>query len=106
MGSETVQAILAAKNLQLAAALGRNDDLNSALSQTNADVVVDFTEPSVVFANSKTIIEHNVHPVIGTTGLSTANIDELQQRCQQKKLGAIIAPNFSIGAVLMMHLLK
>ncbi len=64
--------------------------------------MVDFTTPQAVFANAKIIIEQNARPVIGTTGLGTDQIEELKAQCEKKQLGGIIAPNFSMGALLMM----
>ncbi len=102
MGKVTVDAIRADSDCDLVASLTREDDLGAAIKKHHADVVVDFTVPSVVFANSQTIIDNNARPVIGTTGLTLTQIETLQQQCAQKKLGGIIAPNFAIGAILMM----
>lgn len=102
MGSTTVAAIAHEKDLQLVASLGRNDDLSAAIKKHNADVVIDWTLPASVFDNAQTIIEAGARPVIGTTGLSAEQIKILSEQCASKKIGGIIAPNFSIGAVLMM----
>ncbi len=103
MGQASVEAISKAEGLDLVAQLGSSDDLGKAIEHTGADVVVDFTVPSVVFENSKIIIRKGARPVIGTTGLNPTQIEELQKMCLDRKLGGIIAPNFSIGAILMMH---
>lgn len=103
MGRTTVQAIAEQPDLQLVAALGRDDDLGATIDATQADVVVDFTLPDCVFSHTQTIIKHNARPVIGTSGLTPEQIEQLQQACQQQKLGGIIAPNFSLGAILMMR---
>ncbi|CAN5383957.1 4-hydroxy-tetrahydrodipicolinate reductase [soil metagenome] len=103
MGQETHKALLLEPELQLVGELGRADDLATAIKNSKAQVVIDFTNPSQVFANTVTIIEAGLHPVIGTTGLTPLQIVELQELCATKKLGGIIAPNFSIGAVLMMR---
>jgi len=102
MGQEAVQAITDAQDLTLVGQTTQGDDLVSAIQSTRAQVVVDFTSADTVFANSKTIIEANTHPVIGTSGLLPAQVEELQRWCADKQLGGLIAPNFSIGAVLMM----
>lgn len=103
MGATAVAAIANEKDLVLVAKTTRNDDLVNAIKKNHADVVIDFTEPSTVFQNTKTIIESGARPVIGTTGLSEKEIQELEILCKDKKRGAIIAPNFSIGAILMMR---
>ncbi len=104
MGQETVKAVQQAPDLTLIAALTHSDNLLEKIKSMKPDVVVDFTTPDSVFKNTKTIIECNVRPVIGTTGLSLAQIEILQKMCSEKKLGGIIAPNFSLGALLMMKM--
>lgn len=90
-------------HFELAAELGRADDLGQAIAKTEAQIVVELTRADCVYENSITIIKHKAHPVIGATGLMPEQIASLQKQCEQKKLGGIIVPNFSIGAVLMMH---
>lgn len=102
MGSTTVSAITHEKDFQLVETLGRNDNLSAAIKKHHADVVIDWTLPASVFDNTQTIIDAGARPVIGTSGLSTEQIKILSQQCESKKIGAIIAPNFSIGAILMM----
>jgi 4-hydroxy-tetrahydrodipicolinate reductase len=103
MGRECVKAIENDAALQLVAAIGRADDLAAMLQQSQAQVAIDLTAPHAVYENALAIIAAGVHPVIGTTGLTPAQIANLEQRCAQKKLGGVIAPNFSIGAILMMR---
>ncbi|MDP3558796.1 MAG: 4-hydroxy-tetrahydrodipicolinate reductase [Legionellaceae bacterium] len=81
----------------------REDDLESVIVSSNAEIVIDFTTPESVFANAMTIIEANARPVIGTTGLSAEQRAVLAARCEEKGLGGMIVPNFSIAAVLMMQ---
>lgn len=102
MGRIAVNAVNAASDLTLVAQTGREDDLSQAINQHHADVVIDFTTPESVFMNAETIIKAGVRPVIGTTGLTPQQIETLTAQCAQKKLGGIIAPNFSLGAILMM----
>ena len=102
MGSITVAAIAHEKDLQLVATLGRNDDLSAAIKKHHADVVIDWTQPASVFNNTQKIIDAGARPIIGTSGLTTEQIKILSEQCVAKKIGSIIAPNFSIGAVLMM----
>lgn len=70
--------------------------------ETDADIWIDFTLPSAVYANTKFAIEHGIHPVIGTTGLTDVQVAELQQLASAKQLGGLIAPNFGMSAVLLM----
>lgn len=103
MGQEAIKTISNQADFELVAQAGRGDDLAALIKLSQAQVVLDLSIASVVYENLITIINANVHPVIGTSGLLPAQIVEMQQRCAQKKLGGIIAPNFSLGAVLMMH---
>lgn len=73
-----------------------------AFSRVQADVLVDFTIPEVVYEHTRTALECGIRPVVGTTGLTQDQLYELDKLSQEKQLGAIIAPNFAIGAVLMM----
>jgi 4-hydroxy-tetrahydrodipicolinate reductase len=77
-------------------------DLELALVETKPDVMVDFTTPQSVIANTKLAIKHKVRPVIGTTGFSPDDIAEMDRLCLEQGIGGLIAPNFSIGAILMM----
>lgn len=70
------------------------------------DVLVDFTVPDAVFKNAKQSLHAGVHTVIGTTGMNTAQIDELGEMAARAKANCLIAPNFAIGAVLMMEASK
>lgn len=102
MGRTTIAAIANEKDLRLVATTSRNDDLTTAIQKYKPDVVIDWTTPSAVFNNAQKIISAGTRVVIGTTGLTSEQIKILSEQCAQKKLGAVIAPNFSIGAVLMM----
>lgn len=103
MGRTTVDAIARANDLTLVAKTTRGDDLTDAIKTHQADVVIDFTLPDCVFENTRLILNAGARPVVGTTGLSPTQIDLLKTQCDEKKQGAIIAPNFSIGAILMMR---
>lgn len=106
MGRTTVAAIANEKDLALVATLGRDDDLSQAIKKFQADVVIDWTVPTTAFENTKKIIDAGARPVIGTTGFTLEQIKLLSQECESKKIGCIIAPNFSIGAILMMKYAK
>lgn len=75
----------------------------SRLSETQADVLVDFTNPQSVLKNAKCAISAGVIPVLGTTGLDEADISEIRELVDRENTGAFIAPNFAIGAILMMR---
>ncbi len=75
----------------------------SHLLDTQTDVLVDFTNPQSVFKNAKCAISAGVIPILGTTGLDEAEISELRELADREKIGAFIAPNFAIGAILMMR---
>jgi 4-hydroxy-tetrahydrodipicolinate reductase len=122
MGREVVKMVLGDPELALAAAVdpgcagqdaGRlagvaecgvlvASDLELALMESRADVLVDFTIPASVMDNARIAIRNGVRPVIGTTGLSADQIDELDKLCREQGIGGLVAPNFSIGAILMM----
>ncbi|WP_041276587.1 4-hydroxy-tetrahydrodipicolinate reductase [Desulfosporosinus acidiphilus] len=74
-----------------------------SLRTFQADVLVDFTNPQSVLKNAKTAILAGVVPVIGTTGLDEAELEEIRTLAVKESVGAFIAPNFSIGALLMMR---
>ena len=76
------------------------------LTRTRPDVAVDFTNAEWTPTVAREALEANVRLVIGTTGLSDAFIHELGQECRQRKLGAVVCPNFALGAVLMIHLAR
>lgn len=122
MGREVVKMVLEDPELRLAAAVDNSsgaidagtlvgveacgvlmsNDLETALAETRPDVLVDFTTPKSVVGNTKLAIQYGVRPVIGTTGFTPEEIVELDKLCREAKIGGLIAPNFSIGAILMM----
>ena len=81
-------------------------DLKAALTRLQPDVMVDFTRPDVVFENVKTALAAHVSPGVGTTGLTDAQKDEIKKLAEANDTPAFIAPNFAIGAVLMMVMCK
>ena len=78
------------------------NDMGECLSTVHADVLIDLTTPEVGMQHTKTALEFGVRPVVGTTGFTKENLQELEELCHQKEKGCIIAPNFALGAVLMM----
>jgi 4-hydroxy-tetrahydrodipicolinate reductase len=102
MGSEVVKAVNEAKDLELVAQLDLGDSLDALLT-SGAAVAVDFTTPDSVMANLEFLISHNINAVVGTTGFDDARIAKIKAALTNSKSGVLIAPNFAIGAVLMME---
>jgi len=103
MGAETVAAIESANDLTLSAALDLGDSLDQ-LVKTGTEVVVDFTHPDSVMKNLEFAINNGIHVVVGTTGFDDKKLSELKNLLSKNpKVGALIAPNFGLGAVLMMQ---
>ena len=102
MGSEVVKAVTEAPDCELVAALDQGDSLEQLVS-AGAQVVVDFTTPDVVMGNLEFLIKNNIHAVVGTTGFSDDRIKTLEKQLASSKSGVLIAPNFAIGAILMME---
>ena len=103
MGAEVVKAVNNSTDLELVAELDLGDSLDQLLS-TKAQVVVDFTTPDGVMKNLEFLIQNNIHAVVGTTGFDAARIDSLSKELSKHpEVGVLIAPNFAIGAVLMME---
>jgi 4-hydroxy-tetrahydrodipicolinate reductase len=103
VGSEICTAVEAAEGLELVARIDAGDDL-AALVETGAEAVVDFTHPDVVMGNLEFCIDHGIHAVVGTTGFDDERLERLRARLVDAPgTGVLIAPNFSIGAILMMR---
>ncbi|HEY9565027.1 MAG TPA: 4-hydroxy-tetrahydrodipicolinate reductase [Nocardioides sp.] len=103
VGAEMCKAVDAADGFTLVAALDAGDDI-SALVDSGAQAVVDFTHPDVVMANLGFCIENGIHAVVGTTGFDEARLSQLRRQLEAAPgTGVLIAPNFSIGAILMMR---
>ena len=103
MGSEVVKAVDAAEGLALVAALDMGDSLEQ-LKGSAAHVVVDFTTPDSVMANLEFLIDNGMNVVVGTTGFDDAKLATVKGwLAQNPSVGVLIAPNFAIGAVLMME---
>lgn len=103
MGQLACEAIHKHPDFELLAGLGRSDDLGQAICDLNASIVVDLTRADSAYQNTLAIIKQGAHPVIGTSGLLDAEIQELRELCAKANLGGLIVPNFSIAAVLMMQ---
>jgi 4-hydroxy-tetrahydrodipicolinate reductase len=123
MGREVVKAVAGDAELQLVGAVDRalvgrdagelagidaqnvflQDDLSAALRSTGAQVAVDFSTPQAVVPNIKVMVEAKVSPVVGTTGLKEEDLAAIDELAKSSGVPVFIAPNFAIGAVLMMR---
>ncbi|MCH8075933.1 MAG: 4-hydroxy-tetrahydrodipicolinate reductase [SAR324 cluster bacterium] len=103
MGVQVVAAVLGDPETDLVGQTDLEDDLSLTIAEAGAEVVVDFTHPSCAFENAAAILKSGARPVIGTTGFDAGQIAQLQQQAEALGLGGLIAPNFAIGAVLMMR---
>jgi len=126
MGKEVIKAVSKEADMQIVSAVDIKDvgvdagnltgiepigveiskDLNRELSSAKPDIALDFTHPSSVMQNIRAILDAKVHAVVGTTGISEDNLNEIKKLCSKNGVNAIIAPNFAIGAVLMMMFSK
>lgn len=104
MGSEVVKAVESASDMQLHAAVDLGDSIDLV---KGADVVVDFTHPDGVMKNLEFLIANDINAVVGTTGFDAGKIAQVEGwLASHPKVGVFIAPNFAIGAVLMMEFAK
>lgn len=124
MGKEVVAAVGADQQLDMAAAVDKKavedylslpgglglipigKELEPMLARVKPQVMVDFTHPEAVMENVRTAMRHGVVPVVGTTGLSQDNLAEIERLSSSTGTGCFVAPNFAIGAVLMMYFSK
>ena len=103
MGTEVVKAVDAADDLELVAMVEQGEWLFN-VADAGAQVVVDFTQPDVVMDNIRFCIDQNIHCVVGTTGFDEERLATIAEWLEPKPhLGVVIAPNFGIGAVLLMR---
>jgi 4-hydroxy-tetrahydrodipicolinate reductase len=103
MGSEAVQAVEGAADMELVAALGSGDPL-SVLTESNTQVAVDLTRPDAVMGNLEYCLANGIHAVVGTTGWTGERLATVRaQLAASPGTGVLIAPNFGIGAVLTMR---
>lgn len=124
MGMETVRTILSQEDMEIAGVSdihNQGTDIGTILGlgllgikvsgpldtkifeELQVDILVDFTNPQSVFTNAKEAIKAGVVPVIGATGLDEQEIEELDDLARANQIGVFIAPNFALGAILMMR---
>jgi len=103
VGSCIVGGVEAADDLELAGAVDVGDDLAASIDEAQPQVAVDFTIPDVVFGNLSVLLARGVHAVVGTTGLTHEQLDALDVLAREHDVACLVAPNFALGAVLMMR---
>jgi 4-hydroxy-tetrahydrodipicolinate reductase len=103
MGLEAIRAVGGTDDMEIVAQTDLGDNLLETIKSSKTDVVVDLTAPSCAYANATAIFNSGAGGVIGTTGFNAEQINELTVKCQNRKPAILIAPNFSVGAILMMH---
>ena len=122
MGIETMRAVLQQEDMALVAAVDPSGagqavsqladvptdlsiagDLAQQLAEAKPEVLVDFTVPEAVMGNLRAAFKARVACVVGTTGLKPPDLEEIARLCEQEQTPAFVAPNFAIGAVLMMQ---
>ena len=121
MGRETCKAVCGAEDMQLVGAcdvsmvgsslmeivegapnIGIKDDLEAVIADAKPDVVVDFTTPAVVMENIRKAIRSRTSIIVGATGVTPKDLIVEDEQARKSGIGILIAPNFAIGAVLMM----
>lgn len=121
MGKEVVAAVCADRELDMAGAVDKKAveeylslpgglglipiarEVEPMLARVKPHVMVDFTHPESVMENVRTALRYGVAPVVGTTGITQPDLREIESLCEQHNTGAVVAPNFAIGANLMIH---
>ena len=126
MGSEALRMIAKQDNLELVACIDHKnnglkvneidglppfdaliyENVEECFQSVSADVLVDLTTPEVGYKHTKLAINYGIRPVVGTTGFTKEQLEELTDLAEEKGIGAVIAPNFAVGAVLMMQFSK
>lgn len=127
MGSEAVKMVMSEDEFRLVACIDRKNNgktLNEVLPGTEAtvpiyndarecfkqheeaDVLIELSVPSAGYNHTKIALEHYIRPVVGTTGFTESQLQELDTLAQQQNMGCMIVPNFAVGAVLMMKFAK
>ena len=102
MGATVCDAVEADDDLELVARVDVDHSLDDLVS-SGAEVAVDFTTPASVRANVEFCLDHGIHAVVGTTGLAADDLDALGTRVASAGVNVFVAPNFALGAVLMMR---
>ncbi len=103
VGSAVCRGVDDAPDLELAAEIGSDDSVET-LEASGVQVAVDFTRPDAVMANLEHCVSHGIHAVVGTTGFDDGRLETVRRwLADAPNVGVLVAPNFSIGAILMMR---
>lgn len=106
MGMLAKESLEQSNNFKIIAAIGRHDDLIQNIKEHNPNLILDLTQADCVYDNCLKYLEYKTRFVIGTSGLKKDQIEYIDKKCAQNKIGALIVPNFSIGSVLSTHFAK
>lgn len=124
MGQEVIGAVMRSSDMELVGAIDKKSggdylalpegngqvpfgpDVRAILIKSKPQVLVDFSLAEAAISAARVAAELGVNLVIGTTGLTQDNIQEIEGLCNENNIGAVVAPNFALGAVVMMHLAK
>ena len=104
VGVEMVRGVEAAPDMEFVGGVEVDDDLGAFLVSAHPDALIDFTHPSAALGNALAAVGAGCRPVVGTTGIPAEGLDRLESACREAGIGGIAAPNFSVGAVVMMHI--
>jgi 4-hydroxy-tetrahydrodipicolinate reductase len=104
VGSILVPALQNEPGIDYVGGVGKGDDLAAFLHDRRPRAFVDFTRPSEALHNALAAVAAGASPIVGTTGIPPEGVDKIETACKSKGLGGIVAPNFAVGAVLMMRL--
>jgi 4-hydroxy-tetrahydrodipicolinate reductase len=103
-GSAVARALAAAPDIDYAAGAGSADDLQAILAEHRTHALVDFTNSASGLRNALAAARAGAAPIVGTSGISSEGVDQLEAACREAGVGGMVAPNFAVGAVVMMWL--
>ncbi|MEC8882960.1 MAG: 4-hydroxy-tetrahydrodipicolinate reductase [Pseudomonadota bacterium] len=106
MGSLACQVLREQGDIKTVVGVTRSDCLADSVIETNPDVIIEMTDKDSVMANCMIAAEHSIPMVVGASGLSQKDIERLDHRCRENKIPALVVPNFSLAAVLMVQAAK
>jgi 4-hydroxy-tetrahydrodipicolinate reductase len=104
VGTALEAALMLADEIDYAGGVSRGQDFPAALREKRPQVLVDFTRPEAGLDHALAAVAAGVAPVVGTSGIPAAGVDRLERACAERGVGGIVAPNFAVGAVLLMWL--
>lgn len=101
MGRVAVSIVNELSGYTLVASIQREDDLEQILKATKPDLAIELTSNTSVLRNTQIIIKNNVRPIVGSSGLSLEEMQDLAKECKSRALGGLIVPNFSLGVACL-----